>query len=148
MTITSTTIVHDQLFLVDKEGKEIAVKLQNWDVACRDGNIVTVMWAIMEGKSEGPYFAIINHSTGSKVADRKIISNIARSCLFGKVMTLDGNLGCLFLIAMLALVVALFAIWWPLGLAIIGLGVYAQTLVTRNVRMFNSEVQYPTIQPW
>lgn len=76
--IESTTYVHDQLFLKDREGNERALQLVDFDIACRKGHIVTAMWAIPEGKKTGSYFTIINHSTNSKFTQRSVIENIAK----------------------------------------------------------------------
>jgi len=63
VTISSTTVVHDQIFLQGKNGKERAFQLQDFDIACREGNNLTVLWAIRKGHESGPYFCIHNHTT-------------------------------------------------------------------------------------
>jgi len=61
--ITSQTVTHDQIFLADGTGKEHTLKLQNWDLATREGHELTAVWLIKKGKSTGPYVAIRNHTT-------------------------------------------------------------------------------------
>lgn len=63
VTITSKTVIHEQLFLTIKEGKEQSLQLQDFDLACRKENEVTVYWGIKQGKTDGYYLAVKNHST-------------------------------------------------------------------------------------
>ncbi|MFL0683619.1 MAG: hypothetical protein ACK4SF_05235 [Algoriphagus aquaeductus] len=63
VTITSRTIVHDQIFLVNPEGKERAFQLQDFNLAARKGNHLSVFWGIKNGDQTGHYFAVKNHST-------------------------------------------------------------------------------------
>lgn len=69
--ITSTTTVHDQIFLMDREGKEHAFQLQDFNVACRDGNELSVVWAIKKGGSTGPYIIVHNHNTSQTFFNEK-----------------------------------------------------------------------------
>lgn len=61
--ISSQTVTHDQVFLADGSGREHALKLQNWDLATREGHELTAVWVVRKGKSSGPYLAIRNHTT-------------------------------------------------------------------------------------
>jgi len=63
INVRSTTTVHDQIFLMDDTGKEHSFQLQDFDVACREGNEVTVVWAVQKGKKSGDYIAATNHTT-------------------------------------------------------------------------------------
>ncbi|WP_057938965.1 hypothetical protein [Algoriphagus resistens] len=71
VSITSQTVIHDQLFLVNPEGKEKSFQLQDFNLACRKGNQVTIRWYIREGKNQGPYFGVYNHSTGQNYISHK-----------------------------------------------------------------------------
>jgi hypothetical protein len=51
------------MFLVDSAGQERAFKLTNFDFPVREGQTLTVMWAIPEGADEGPFVAVRNHNT-------------------------------------------------------------------------------------
>lgn len=61
--ITSTTTRYTKIFLLDREQREHALQLVNFDVHCRAGNGLSVVWAIQVGKGEGPYIVAYNHST-------------------------------------------------------------------------------------
>jgi hypothetical protein len=66
VTISSRTVVHDQFFLVNAEGREQAFQLQDFNLAARKSNILTVFWGIKSGRESGNYFAIKNHSTNQE----------------------------------------------------------------------------------
>ncbi len=64
VSISSRTIVHDQLFLIDPiTNKEKAFQLQGFNLAARKGNLLTVFWGIPYGNQSGSYVAVKNHST-------------------------------------------------------------------------------------
>ncbi|GAB4148932.1 MAG: hypothetical protein Tsb0016_20120 [Sphingomonadales bacterium] len=60
--ITSTTIDHHELFLVNRSGEERNFKFVNWDIPCREGQNISVLWAIREGREQGPYVRVINNN--------------------------------------------------------------------------------------
>lgn len=62
-TVHSSTTIHDQIFIIDKNNKEHAIKLNNWDIATRASHELTMIWAIKKGKEWGPYIIAINHTT-------------------------------------------------------------------------------------
>lgn len=76
VTITSKTVIHDQLFLTGKEGKERSFQLQDFNLACRRGNEVTVYWGIKQGKESGQYLAVKNHTTDQVFFDDGQISSM------------------------------------------------------------------------
>ncbi|MDB5149886.1 MAG: hypothetical protein JWQ57_3906 [Mucilaginibacter sp.] len=78
VSISSTTVVHDQIFLTDKNGAEHAFQLQDFDVACRTGNEISVLWAIKKGKPSGKYIAVLNHSTRNDFFHDKALKNMFR----------------------------------------------------------------------
>ncbi len=61
--VSSTTVNHHEFFLVDSAGKERSFKMTDFDFPCREGQTVSVMWAIPEGAPEGPYIGVRNHNT-------------------------------------------------------------------------------------
>jgi hypothetical protein len=61
--LTSSTTVHDTVFVVDSEGKEHAFQLSDFNLAVRPGNEVSVVWLIRPGKDSGHYVAVRNHTT-------------------------------------------------------------------------------------
>lgn len=75
VTITSRTIVHDQLFLINKDGKERAFQLQDFNLAARKGNQLTVFWGIKSGEQNGHYFAVKNHSTEEEFYRDDLLKN-------------------------------------------------------------------------
>lgn len=75
--ITSTTIIHDKIYLQKEDGKERAVELTNWDVACREGHDMVVSWIIPEGKESGNYVGIKNITTGSELFNDDAIKKLA-----------------------------------------------------------------------
>lgn len=78
VTIRSTTTIHDQIFLTDAAGAEHSFQLQDFNVACRTGNILTVLWAIKKGDKTGPYIAVYNHTTGNSFFDTASLNKIFR----------------------------------------------------------------------
>lgn len=76
--ISSTTVTHDQIFLVDGDGAEHALQLQNWNLACREGNTLTAVWLIKKGKSKGPYVAIRNSTINDTQYDDRMLAKLAR----------------------------------------------------------------------
>lgn len=90
VSITSTTVVHDQLFLQDEEGKERALQLQGFNIASRAGNELTALWAIKEGNQQGPYVAIHNHTTGETYYQDTEIGKMFRPPILMLVATVAG----------------------------------------------------------
>lgn len=78
VTITSTTVVHDQIFLTDASGTEHAFQLQDFNVACREGNEISVVWAIKAGGKTGPYIVVVNHSTRQSYYNEKQLKKMFR----------------------------------------------------------------------
>lgn len=77
VTISSTTTTHDQFFLRNDEGQEIAVEMADAGLALRKGHRVTVLWGVMKGSERGPYVAVYNHTTGNLNIIQSAISNLA-----------------------------------------------------------------------
>ena len=66
---SSSTVDHHELFIVDETGKERAFNMIDMDVAVREGNTVSIIWAVPEDVESGPHIEIYNHSTG----DRRVV---------------------------------------------------------------------------
>ena len=64
--VGSTTVDHHEFFLADSAGKESAFKMVDFDFPCREGNTLSVVWAIPEGQQSGPYVEVRNHNTGER----------------------------------------------------------------------------------
>lgn len=60
---SSFSVVHDDIILLDDKEKERAFQLVEFDVACREGNKLTIVWAAKKGQELGWDIAVYNHST-------------------------------------------------------------------------------------
>ena len=65
VSVSSTTVDHHEFFLADATGTERSFKMVDFDFPCREGQMLTVVWAIQEGAQEGPFIEVHNHNTGS-----------------------------------------------------------------------------------
>jgi hypothetical protein len=63
VTISSVSHTHDQFFLKNDSGQEMAVETTDAGLALRKGHRVTVIWGILQGTERGRYLAIYNHTT-------------------------------------------------------------------------------------
>ncbi len=90
ISISSTTIIHDQLFLTSKEGKERSFQLQDFNLACRRGNEVTVFWGIKKGKSNGSYLAVKNHTTEQQFFDENEVDKMFLNLWMQALIVLGG----------------------------------------------------------
>jgi hypothetical protein len=77
LNLASTTIVHDQFFLEDEAGQEHSFQLQGFNLACREGNSLTVVAAFKPGQPRGPYVAVLNHSTQNRYFNEKAINSLS-----------------------------------------------------------------------
>lgn len=73
ISITSTTLIHDKIYLQQENGKEVAIELTNWDLACREGHEMLVIWIKRGTNESGSYVVVKNYTTDSiKFNDAKI----------------------------------------------------------------------------
>jgi hypothetical protein len=77
VSVTSTSVTHDQFFLRNDAGQEMAVELANASLALRKGHQVTVVWGVAPGKERGPYLAVHNPAIGAPVFMDASISELA-----------------------------------------------------------------------
>ena len=63
--VSSTTVDHHEFFLQDESGKEQSFKTVDLDFPCREGQTISVVWAIPESTDFGPYVHVRNHNTDS-----------------------------------------------------------------------------------
>jgi hypothetical protein len=112
--VGSTTVDHHEFFMVDASGKERSFKTVNFDFPCREGNTLTVVWAIAEGKNEGPFLEVHNHNTGERHVNsvNQIASWFAKSAKVVWGLALGG------------FVVFLFIFWVLSFVALIGVPLY------------------------
>jgi hypothetical protein len=90
--ITSTTTRYTKIFLLDGDGREHAIELVDFDVRCRVGNGLTLIWAIPDGKPEGPYIAAYNHSTREMQFDNDLIAKLCQPKLLSLLGGFAGGL--------------------------------------------------------
>lgn len=80
-SVRSITTEHTQFFLRSSDGQELAVKLENFRVALRPGNRVTVVWAADRGKeavtTDCNFVAVHNHDTKVLMTDKQKLKEIA-----------------------------------------------------------------------
>lgn len=68
---SSTTYIHDEVFLENEAGDENVLKLVDWDISVKEGNTVQTIAARKSGKKHQYYVAVQNISTGSIYWARK-----------------------------------------------------------------------------
>lgn len=72
----SINIVHDQIFLIDNNGKEYSCQLIGMNVACREGNELTITCVKEEGKDKEMYVAAFNRTTNQLFFSQRQINTI------------------------------------------------------------------------
>jgi hypothetical protein len=63
--VKSKTTTHDQIIIRTADGEEESLKVEDLNLAVRQGHWVSLIWAIPSGWKEGPFVAIFNHNTDS-----------------------------------------------------------------------------------
>lgn len=116
VTISSTTTTHDMIHLLDDDGHEHALRLQNWDLSVRETHKLTAIWLVKKGANKGPYVAIHNHALQETDYNEKELDKMHRN---GWILL--GSIVVLFLpvlgwgLKFLLMVAGLIA-WWRLGI--------------------------------
>ncbi len=77
--IQSTTVTHDMIHLADEDGREHAMRLQDWDLSVRETHLLTAIWLVKKGRKKGPYVAIHNHSLEETDYNEKELARMHRS---------------------------------------------------------------------
>ncbi|MCG5536325.1 hypothetical protein [Ectothiorhodospira mobilis] len=122
-SVTSRTTRHDQIILKNQEGQERSFSFQDWNIQCRKGNTLTVVWAIPAGRDKGPYVLAYNHETEQSFMDE----TLSRMFMPGRftVPVLGGNSSWWPYAAILGAPLAWSLLWWILpggGGMLFGLG--------------------------
>jgi hypothetical protein len=115
VTISSTTTTHDMIHMVDDDGQEHAIRLQNWDLAVRTSHRLTAIWLAKKGTGKGPYVAIHNHTLNETDYNEKHLDKLHRS-----LWILLASLACVLLPVgglQFLLAIAGLAYWWYRGIA-------------------------------
>lgn len=126
ISISSTTVIHDKVYLQQKDGKEMAIELTNWDIACREDHLLLVVWIKRGINESGPYVAIKNFTTDTIDYNKdkiKVLANqhIISGCLLISFIVLAG---CVLLYFIMG--------WKGIILGIIALGIYEMVVSKKN----------------
>jgi hypothetical protein len=54
------------------------VELRNWDIQLWDDQLVSVAWAIRKRRTYGPYFIVVNHTTGQHFLKNAVVREIVK----------------------------------------------------------------------
>lgn len=65
VSISSTTVTHDDVFLQNAQGREHVLRLKDWDVACREGHEIRAAWLRRDGKDSDDYLLVQNLTTSA-----------------------------------------------------------------------------------
>ncbi len=76
ITSSTTTITHVQFFLKEAEEKERPIQITDVNLALREGQKLSVVWAIKEGKDAGHYFLFRNHTTQKTDYNESVLLNM------------------------------------------------------------------------
>lgn len=76
ISVSSTTYIHDKIFLQHEDGKESVLELTDWDIACREGHELLIVWIIRDDKNNGHYLAIKNMTTDTTKYKYHLIDNL------------------------------------------------------------------------
>jgi hypothetical protein len=97
--VSSSTTVHDTLFVIDSEGKEHSLQLRDFDLAVRPDHEVTIVLMTKPGDTNGHFVAVRNHSTRQTYFKDANISRClypaASSSFWGFIATVSIFLTCL-----------------------------------------------------
>jgi hypothetical protein len=63
VVVTSTTVDHHELFLLNEHGIEKSFRFVNFDFPCREGHLISVVWATSPDAQDSPPIAARNHNT-------------------------------------------------------------------------------------
>jgi hypothetical protein len=63
--VKSKTTTHDQIIIRTADGEEESLKIEDMHLVVRQGHWVALIWAIVDGRKDGPFVAVYNHNTGS-----------------------------------------------------------------------------------
>jgi hypothetical protein len=61
--IETSVKAFNHILLCDRKGKEHYIRLADFDIACREGHELSVVWAVKGQEMNGPPVVVINNST-------------------------------------------------------------------------------------
>lgn len=88
--VVTTTTITDTLFLKDEEGLEHSIRLHDFDIVARPGNLVTVQQFARRGQQEGWLGHAYNHSTREAFLQNDVIKVLMRPSWFWLLLTILG----------------------------------------------------------
>ncbi|MDG2533094.1 hypothetical protein P6144_05505 [Sphingomonas sp. HITSZ_GF] len=72
----SYTTLHETIHMLDKSGREHAIRLDDWSISARGGHLIGLMHVIRKGRTTGPYIRVWNYTldemTSASVTIRKM----------------------------------------------------------------------------
>lgn len=78
LSVNSETKIHDKIFIEEENGKQFAIELTDWDIACLPGHEMLAIWIKKEGNKNSEYVAIKNFTTDDKRISETAIDNLVR----------------------------------------------------------------------
>lgn len=79
INITSETIVHDEFFLLNEQGKEKDFHLTNWKMPLRVGHKVQIIWIYPPNDNTGWYVVMNNHNLEKVEWNEDKLNDIAKA---------------------------------------------------------------------
>jgi hypothetical protein len=140
VSISSSTTIHNDIFIKDENGKEHSFQLSDFDIACHEGSKVSVVWGILDGKQTGSYVLVMNHDTANNyfASDKVIDALYGPWKIFG--------MGCLALILVVVATVTIIFFGGFIRLLLVFVAVTYGSIFWKNkqsksfIRKFKSEL--------
>ncbi len=143
--VVAHTTVYDDIIIADKTGKEHSYQFSDFDLVCREGNELGVVWAYRKGENkDGHYVMVINNSTNKKFFDQIAIEQIWR-------LKVNGVAGCGLLLAILfgiGITIWLLASYFMFGILLLGGGGFwlFQKMWQRKKELAQFKVELNSVQ--
>lgn len=96
VNITSSTSVHDDVYILTESGEEVFVQLVNWENAgIRQGHHIQLIWLNITSYNPPkptPYVIVNNRSLNKVLYNYEALGNVVRPTKFSKVFTAYGQI--------------------------------------------------------
>lgn len=143
--ISSTTIIHDNLFLINKEGEERDFQFQNYDISARKDHIITILYCYEEGmENMKQIFAVINNTLKKKIVDRNIVRHVSYWGNDNNGSKIRGYT----VLGLIAIGIFLCFKWLILGLAVFGFIAYKAYESYKLANEFEKKILWPNVELW
>jgi len=123
----SATTTSDSLFVIKEDGKERSLNLTNWDVDFREGHRIGYVWALEDGKDNGPMLLLSNYTLDQVSMSDNRLAQIVRPSGTQAVLTAVG-------ILIGAPALGGMAVGMPGLLARLGVGIAAVSIAVASVK--------------